>query len=257
MTDWQDDGVLVDQYEDASNLAARQVLAARFSTSDRSRFEWLFDQFDCPADADVLAVGAGHGALWTANADRIPDGWDVTVTDAFQGMVMDAMDALDGDADVTFDVVDAREVPYPDNSFDAVTAHRVLSHLNDADLDTALEELERVLRPGGTLYAATTGDDHLADLWDAAAEFGDPPEPSFSLDDGDRLREHFETVECREFAEELVVDSPEPLVAYVLSLPGFDPADGLELERAFRYRMDDGELRLGADLGVFVATTEA
>jgi SAM-dependent methyltransferase len=256
MSDWQDDDVVADQYEDAGNLGARQVLHTRFSTSERSLHEWLFDQFDLPEDASVLSLGAGPGTFWAANADRVPDGWDVTVTDAFQGMVMDAMEGLEEfPREFSFDVVDARDVPYPDDTFDAVTANHLLYHLDDADREQALAEIRRVLKPGGELHAATNGDDNLAELWAVAADYGDvPDELGFSLQNGgDQLREQFDSVERRRFDTELVVDSPEPLVAYVLSLPGFDPEVGPDVERDFRERFEDGDLRVEKDVGVFVA----
>lgn len=256
MTDWLDDDVLAAQYEDASNLAARQVLDARFSTADVSLHEWLFDQFDLPDTADVLSLGAGHGVLWVTNADRIPDGWEVTVTDAFQGMVMDAMETLeDVDREFHFDVVDARDVPYPDDSFDAVTANHVLYHLADADRETALREIRRVLRPGGVCYASTNGEANLAELYDVASEFGEIPETTgFSLENGgDQLGAVFDDVELRRFDDELRVTAPEPLVAYLLSIPGFDPRVATDLGRAFRERVGDDALRVTRDVGVFVA----
>lgn len=257
MDAWQDDDALADQYADASNLAARQVLHARFSTAERSTHEWLFDQLDLPADAVVLSLGAGHGALWTANADRIPAGWDVTVTDTSAGMVMDAMEALDEvDREFDFDAVDARDIPYPEDTFDAVTAHFVLSHLADADRERALSEIRRVLKPDGTLYAATTGTDDLAAVYDAAAEFGSrPADGGFALENGDaQLREQFASVERREFDDELRITKPEPVVAYLLSLPGFDGDAAFALEDAFRERIGDDAFEVERAVGLFVAS---
>jgi SAM-dependent methyltransferase len=257
MDAWQDDGALADQYADASNLAARQVLHARFSTADRSPHEWLFDQFDLPKDAVVLSLGSGHGALWTANADRIPAGWDVTVTDNSAGMMMDAMEALeDVDREFDFDSVDARNIPYPDDTFDAVTAHFVLSHLTDADREQALSEIRRVLKPDGTLYAATTGTDDLAAVFDAVAAFGSrPADDGFALANGEaQLREQFASVERRDFEDELRITKPEPLVASLLSLPGFDDADAFELERVFREKIGEDGFAVERSVGVFVAS---
>lgn len=257
MADWQDDDVVAKQYEDPSNLAARAVLYARFSTSEQSLHQWLFDQFDCPEDASVLTLGAGHGAFWAANADRVPADWDVTVTDASQGMVMDAMETLEEfDREFNFDVVDARDIPYPEDSFDAVTAHHVLYHLDDADREQAFEEIRRVLAPGGELYASTSGEAHLTELYDVASDYDDDVESglSFTLESGgDELREQFDDVERHRFDDSLRVTDPEPLVAYLLSLPDFDDTHARDAEREFRRRIGDDAVEITTDAGLFVA----
>jgi hypothetical protein len=52
------------------------------------------------------------------------------------------------------------------------------------------------------------------------------------------------------------VTTHEPLVAYVLSLPGFDEGDAMDIADAFRARMSDDGLRVTKDVGVFVASGE-
>lgn len=259
MDDWQDDDALAEQYADASNLAARQVLHARFSTAEQSLHEWLFDQFDLPADASVLSLGAGHGTLWAANDHRIPEGWDVTVTDASSGMMMDAMESLEECShDFNFDAVDASDIPYPDDAFDAVTAHHVLYHLDDADRDRALAEIRRVLKPSGTLYASTNGVSNLREVFDVVEEFGDHPEElAFSLENGgEQLRDHFADVDRRRFEDSLHVTTHEPLVAYLLSLPGFDEEDTFDVAARFRELVGEDGLDVTKDVGVFVASGE-
>jgi ubiquinone/menaquinone biosynthesis C-methylase UbiE len=49
-------------------------------------------------------------------------------------------------------VADAERLPYPDASFDLVVGHAVLHHL--PDVEGALAEMRRVLRPGGRLVIA-------------------------------------------------------------------------------------------------------
>ena len=41
------------------------------------------------------------------------------------------------------------EMPYPDNQFDTVLLISILEHLKPEELDSALQEIKRVLKPGG------------------------------------------------------------------------------------------------------------
>lgn len=50
-------------------------------------------------------------------------------------------------------IVDAHQIPFPDESFDAVVAQAVLEHV--ADPVAVAAELHRALKPGGLVYAET------------------------------------------------------------------------------------------------------
>jgi ubiquinone/menaquinone biosynthesis C-methylase UbiE len=54
------------------------------------------------------------------------------------------------DVEAYISATDPRKLPYDDAQFDAVLSCGVLEHV--VDPDESLEELKRVLRPGGTLY---------------------------------------------------------------------------------------------------------
>lgn len=56
---------------------------------------------------------------------------------------------------VTGRIADAVSLPFADESFDIVAAHYMLYHVPDPR--QALHEFRRVLRPGGTLVAASNG----------------------------------------------------------------------------------------------------
>ncbi len=100
----------------------------------------------------VLDVGCGTGADVRRFAGRVAPGGRVTGIDASAGMVnvarrRAAEAGLAGAVEVL--VGDATDLVFPDASFDAVTADRVLMHT--ADPHRAVADLIRVLRPGGRL----------------------------------------------------------------------------------------------------------
>jgi SAM-dependent methyltransferase len=50
-----------------------------------------------------------------------------------------------------------RELPFPDDSFDLVLLNDVIQHVHEDELDAALAELRRVLRPAGAMLVRTNG----------------------------------------------------------------------------------------------------
>jgi SAM-dependent methyltransferase len=118
-----------------------------------------------PAPATVADVGGGPGtyAAWLAAA-----GYDVRLLDVVPALVEQARALADAQPDHPFtaEVGDARSLPWPDASIDAVLFLGPLYHLTEpADRQRALAEARRVLRPGGVLAAAAIG--RFAALLDA------------------------------------------------------------------------------------------
>lgn len=54
-----------------------------------------------------------------------------------------------------FELIDAGKLPFPDNSFDAVTCIELVEHLERDDSVQLATEMKRVLRPGGNLVLTT------------------------------------------------------------------------------------------------------
>jgi len=101
--------------------------------------------------AKVLDVGGGTGihSAWLAG-----DGHDVTLIDPIPSQVAVAADLPGVDARVG----DARALPVPDASFDAVLLMGPLYHLQTAEERvTALREARRAAKPGGLVAAAVIG----------------------------------------------------------------------------------------------------
>jgi ubiquinone/menaquinone biosynthesis C-methylase UbiE len=97
----------------------------------------------------ALEVGAGTGyfSLNLLSAGVIEH---ATASDISPGMLNRlAATAAGRGLEISTVEADAERLPLPDCSFDLVLGHAVLHHL--PDLERALREFERVLRPGGTI----------------------------------------------------------------------------------------------------------
>lgn len=253
------------QYPDASNLNARIDLHERFSVNRLPWHRWVFDRLDLPPEARILELGCGPGRLWVENLDRIPEGWNVTLSDLSEGMLAEAGQNLDSRREqFTFEIVDAQAIPYADGSFDAVIANHMLYHVPDRA--RAYAEVRRVLKAGGRVYAATNGRDHLRELYELVNRFGGPSamwkhRSDFKLENGQsELLEWFPNVRLHSQENALVVTEAGPLVAYVLSTMAVDTLTGEKLDQFAEYVEREvetrGAIRITKDSGMFEAWTE-
>jgi ubiquinone/menaquinone biosynthesis C-methylase UbiE len=167
--------LLTDQYKDATNLDARIRLHQLFSTNKYGWHRWCFDQYALPAEAYVLEIGCGPAHLWTANLDRVPPGWRITLSDFSSGMLEQAQRNVNCASPFDFKIVDAQAIPFEADTFDAVIVNHMLYHVPDRA--RALAEMRRVLKPGSTIYLATNGLKHLRELDDLQRRFD--PEANF------------------------------------------------------------------------------
>jgi SAM-dependent methyltransferase len=247
------------QYRESGNLDARVALHQRFSTNPYGWFRWVFDQLSLPRGGTVLELGCGPAYLWQANGGRTPAGWAIVLSDASPGMLRAAQRGL-GTARSRFHyaVVDAQAIPFPDACFDAVIANHMLYHVPDKG--RALAEIRRVLVRGGCLYASTVGQEHMRELDEMLN--ARPPSAgaaaSFLLENGKaQLAPWFPSVQLVRYEDDLLVDAPEPLVAYARSMPGV-PAHPEALHRfsqlVAREIATHGAIRITKDSGLFICS---
>lgn len=256
--------IWMNQYKNAANLSARIRLHDLFSTNKYGWHRWLFDQLGSLSGLKVLELGCGNASLWVRNSDRIPKDCDITLTDLSEGMLEDAKQSLnDYPENFTFSVVDAQNIPFADNSFDMVIANHMLYHVSDRP--KTFSEINRVLKPGGSLYASTIGKKHLFELKQLLKEFhpgiiiseSDFSE-EFGLENGSaQLSAFFNDVELLRYEDSLVVTDAAPLVGYVCSTTGNTKQlivnEKLsDFKKFVNNRMEsDGHVFITKDTGVF------
>ena len=99
----------------------------------------------------VLDLCCGTGDLAIEVAGRVGPSGEVVGADFSEPMLEIAREKEpgEGEAAVSFVNADALELPFEDYSFDALTIG--FGARNLADLDRGLDEMKRVLRPGGRL----------------------------------------------------------------------------------------------------------
>jgi SAM-dependent methyltransferase len=114
-------------------------------------------------DEIVLDVGCGRGLMLVGAARRLTTGhavgidlWREEDQSENSPEALEANARSEGVADrIRIDTGDARQLPYPNASFDVVLSHWVIHNLpEEAARRKALDEILRVLRPGGVLVLA-------------------------------------------------------------------------------------------------------
>lgn len=120
----------------------------------RATFESLIHAVAVVPGQRVLDVGCGTGYFASLLADTVGPNGLVVGVDASPEMIQYASRKRGRDGACVFQVGTAESLSFPSEHFDIVVSSLFLHHL-PADLQvTALQEMRRVLRPGGTLLIA-------------------------------------------------------------------------------------------------------
>ncbi|WP_152396631.1 MerR family transcriptional regulator [Paenibacillus guangzhouensis] len=254
-----------EQYHNAVRLQARMRLYDQFSSNKIGWHRWFFAHLGSQPHLKVLELGCGDAALWQRNADLIPDTWSITLTDLSAGMLEQVRMSLGAHSGrFKFLLVDAQEIPFHDNEFDIVIANHMLYHV--LDMNRAVFEMHRVLKPGGCLYASTMSTRHLQEIEQLTQAFDpqirvlDPVMERFQLDNGrDTLQTAFTEIEQIRFEDDMRVDEVQPLIQYMTSTPmnARKVLVGAKLDQFTSYLKEkiaeQGSIYITKDTGFFLA----
>ena len=153
----------------------------------------------------VLDAGCGRGQL----AERIARELRASVIGLDQSERMVELTRARG---VDAVVADVQELPFVDAEFDCAVAAWMLYHV--PDVERALAELARVLRPGGRLVAVTNGVAHMRELRELLGL--DLLETPFSAENGaELLGRHFRSVERRDASGTVLFPDRDSAQTYV------------------------------------------
>lgn len=149
---------------------ARYVPALRFNsltplydsvvaitTREKSFKRALLEQSAIQAGHRVLDLACGTGTL-AIKIRQISAATEVTGIDGDPAILSIARRKAErAGARVQFDLGDACSLPYPDSRFDRVLSSLFFHHLDREQKAQALQEVFRILRPGGQLHVADWG----------------------------------------------------------------------------------------------------
>lgn len=105
----------------------------------------------------VLDVGCGRGEILRHAAQLGADAYGIDYAPVAVNLSRHVIDPLDGVAPgrTAVYLADAKQLPFPTASFDRVLMFDVVEHLHPWELDEALAEIRRVLKPDGRFIVHT------------------------------------------------------------------------------------------------------
>ena len=137
-------------------LARRAFSFEEGNSLSRRIVEGTADHVIVPEGGACLDVGCGSGALTIAVAKRHPqakvigvDLWGAEYA-SFSQKLCESNAQAEGVNNVSFEPGDARQLPFADESFDAVTSNYVYHNVVGSNKQDLLRETLRVLRKSGT-----------------------------------------------------------------------------------------------------------
>ena len=212
MTRLDDPRLVADEYADDARLRRRAAAFTGVATAVDARVPLVAAVGEAQPHK-VLEVGCGWGELaeWVGRET----GAEVTAIDLSPRMV-----ELAREGGVAARVADVQDLPFADGEFDVAIAAWMLYHV--PDLDRAVSELARVLRPGGRLVVATNSRSHLLELRELVGS--GPSTLKFSREDGEEhLRRHFDRVTSLDIDGQLEFADRDEVEEYVRASISMSP----------------------------------
>lgn len=160
----------------AYNNFAEQRERTELEPWKREERESFLNRVKSERRESLLEIGAGTGrdSLYFSR-----QGLDVTAVDLSEEMVR-----LCTEKGLRARLMDFSELDFPEGTFDTVYALNCLLHVPKAKLDGVLQEIKRVLKPGGLFFCGLYGGEDSEGIWDKDAY---EPKRFFAMYEDDRV----------------------------------------------------------------------
>lgn len=212
-----------EQYKSDKNLNIRSNLHS-YNINRIDFDKWCFNQINFSRDANVLELGCGTGKLWFKNKDYIESTLNITLSDFSKSMIKIAKNRLkDVNREFGYKEINAENIPYNDETFDIIIAQHMIYFI--PDIEKALVEIQRVLKPNGVFYVTANSCESMKELNKLAENFA----PNLGLDSNGYserfdlehgrgiLEKYFSKVNVEILDGKIIVDEAEPVVSYKAS----------------------------------------
>lgn len=210
-------------YATDESLRIRQETHDKYTVPKMDFIAWALKCVDWKPDQRLLDVGCGPGRYY----DTLKS---LGVAPEYYGLDVSPGMLEKHTPTATLTVGDAQYLPYLNHTFDVVMANHMLYHV--PDIDQALHEIKRVMKPDGIFVSATNSLNSMPELQvllrraivlltRSGASQVRPPAPEsdlFALENGSRqLAHYFYAVVRYDLPSALVFPSIDPVMAYLES----------------------------------------
>lgn len=136
-----------DQDSSVDEDEARMLEDILTTSSAESFRRFVRDRLNLRPDESVLSIGCGPGFETAVLAEDVGERGRIHGIDINEATLDSAEERCADLPQVSFEYGDATDIPVPDERYDVAVAKQVYQFI--PDVDTALDELRRVLKPGG------------------------------------------------------------------------------------------------------------